>query len=127
MDLRRLSNLQPGFPGVLHELQQASALCNCARQAAVKAAAPPQKTYIRNGRRSSETAAGGYNASLAIAAAYQQLGLCVTASEQDVRRAYKNLAIQLHPDKLVKASDADRAAAEDKFKAVAAAYSMLVN
>jgi curved DNA-binding protein CbpA len=64
---------------------------------------------------------------LAIAAAYQQLGLSVTASEQDVRRAYKNLAIQLHPDKLVKASDADRAAAEDKFKAVAAAYSMLVN
>eukprot|EP00775_Hariotina_reticulata_P007176 gene7176-7390_t len=66
-------------------------------------------------------------ASLATSTAYKQLGLSVNASEQDVRRAYKSLAIQLHPDKLVKASDTERAAAEDEFKAVTAAYRVLID
>lgn len=57
-----------------------------------------------------------------IDAAYRILGVTPDASEEEVKKAYKKLALKHHPDK-VEALGADvRKAAEEKFKAVAGAY-----
>jgi DnaJ-class molecular chaperone len=45
---------------------------------------------------------------------------------QQVRQAYKQLAVQLHPDKWVLAVPEQQAAAEAHFKQVAAAYQALL-
>jgi curved DNA-binding protein CbpA len=51
---------------------------------------------------------------------YQALGLPQTAAADEIKRAYRRLAKELHPD----ANPGD-AAAEQKFKAVATAYGVL--
>lgn len=51
---------------------------------------------------------------------YEVLGVSRTASEQEIKSAYRRLAVQHHPDK--NPGDAE---AEDKFKEAAEAYSIL--
>ena len=51
---------------------------------------------------------------------YALLGVPETASEQDVSRAYRKLARELHPD-----VNPDKAGAEERFKDVSAAYDVL--
>lgn len=51
---------------------------------------------------------------------YEVLGVSRTASEQDIKSAYRRLAVQHHPDK--NPGDAE---AEDRFKEAAEAYSVL--
>lgn len=53
--------------------------------------------------------------------AYQILNLPINSSEEDIKKAFKKLAIQYHPDKN---KDAD---AEDKFKKINEAYQTLTN
>nr|XP_027220492.1 dnaJ protein homolog 1-like [Penaeus vannamei]XP_027220494.1 dnaJ protein homolog 1-like [Penaeus vannamei]XP_027224314.1 dnaJ protein homolog 1-like [Penaeus vannamei]XP_027234942.1 dnaJ protein homolog 1-like [Penaeus vannamei]XP_027237040.1 dnaJ protein homolog 1-like [Penaeus vannamei] len=50
---------------------------------------------------------------------YKILGLSKDASEGDIKRAYRNMALKYHPDKN-KSDDA-----EEKFKLVAEAYEVL--
>jgi len=52
---------------------------------------------------------------------YTVLGLSTTATEEDVRRAYRRLAVRWHPDK----NPEDLAKAEQRFKEVSAAYEVL--
>ena len=52
---------------------------------------------------------------------YQVLGVPRNASEDDVRRAYRKLAKELHPD----LNPANRASAEERFKKVSAAYEIV--
>ncbi|MBX9590702.1 MAG: DnaJ domain-containing protein [Hyphomonadaceae bacterium] len=52
---------------------------------------------------------------------YQVLGVPRSASEDDVRRAYRKLAKELHPD----LNPANRASAEERFKKVSAAYEIV--
>jgi DnaJ family protein A protein 2 len=54
---------------------------------------------------------------------YTILGVEKTASEEEIKRSYKKLAIRYHPDK----NPDDREAAEKKFKELAAAYEVLSN
>lgn len=54
---------------------------------------------------------------------YAALGVPKDASAADIKKAYRKLARENHPDKTV--GDADREAAEDRFKAVSEAYSVL--
>ncbi|HYJ45697.1 MAG TPA: DnaJ domain-containing protein, partial [Pyrinomonadaceae bacterium] len=51
---------------------------------------------------------------------YEVLGVSRTASEQEIKSAYRRLAVKFHPDK-----NPGDAAAEEKFKEAAEAYSVL--
>ncbi|HEV8366496.1 MAG TPA: molecular chaperone DnaJ [Pyrinomonadaceae bacterium] len=51
---------------------------------------------------------------------YEILGVSKTATEQEIKSAYRRLAVKHHPDK-----NPNDAAAEDKFKEAAEAYSVL--
>lgn len=52
---------------------------------------------------------------------YSVLGVSNDSNEEEIRKAYKRLALRYHPDKN---SDAD---AEDKFKQIAQAYDVLTD
>ena len=51
---------------------------------------------------------------------YEVLGVSRTASEQEIKSAYRRLAVQHHPDK-----NPNDASAEEKFKEAAEAYGVL--
>src|SRR6185503_8651269 len=53
---------------------------------------------------------------------YEILGVSRTASDQELKTAYRRLAVKYHPDK-----NPNDAAAEEKFKEAAEAYSVLSN
>ena len=53
---------------------------------------------------------------------YQILGVNRNSSQNDIRKAYKSLALKYHPDK-----NPDDDIAESKFKEVSEAYSCLSN
>lgn len=56
---------------------------------------------------------------------YEVLGVEKTASDAEIKKAYRKLAIEYHPDRQNGKSDAEKAAAEEKFKEAAEAYSVL--
>ena len=58
---------------------------------------------------------------------YEILGVSRDASENDIKKAYKKLALQYHPDRQGGKSDAEKKAAEEKFKEVSWAYDILSN
>ena len=51
---------------------------------------------------------------------YEELGLDKTASAEDIKKAYRKLAFQYHPDR-----NPDDKVAEEKFKKISAAYDVL--
>jgi len=53
---------------------------------------------------------------------YEVLGVTRTASDQDIKSAYRRLAVQFHPDK-----NPNDASAEEKFKEAAEAYGVLAD
>src|ERR1043166_8825171 len=53
---------------------------------------------------------------------YEVLGVTRTATDQEIKSAYRRLAVKFHPDK-----NPNDAAAEEKFKEAAEAYSVLSN
>jgi molecular chaperone DnaJ len=53
---------------------------------------------------------------------YDILGVAKNASDEDIKKAYRKLAMQFHPDRN---ADGDKAAAEIKFKEAKEAYECL--
>ena len=51
---------------------------------------------------------------------YEVLGVSKTASEDEIKKAYRKIAIKYHPDR-----NPDDKSAEEKFKEAAEAYSVL--
>ena len=56
---------------------------------------------------------------------YEILGISRNASENDIKKAYKKLAMIYHPDRQANKSDKEKKEAEEKFKEVSWAYSIL--
>lgn len=56
---------------------------------------------------------------------YNILGVDRNASEEEIKKAYRKLAIQYHPDKQVGKTDFEKKEAEEKFKEAAEAYEIL--
>ena len=56
---------------------------------------------------------------------YEVLGVAKDASADDIKKAYRKLAVKYHPDRHVNDSEAEKKAAEDKFKEAAEAYDVL--
>lgn len=56
---------------------------------------------------------------------YEVLGVGKQASADEIKKAYKKLAIKYHPDRQAGKSEAEKKDAEDKFKEAAEAYSVL--
>lgn len=56
---------------------------------------------------------------------YEVLGLQKGASTDDIKKAYRKLAVKWHPDKWQQASDAEKKTAEENFKELAEAYDVL--
>ena len=56
---------------------------------------------------------------------YKILGVDKNASEDEIKKSYKKLAIQFHPDKFATESEEKKKEAEEKFKEINEAYSVL--
>lgn len=56
---------------------------------------------------------------------YEILGISKNASADDIKRAYKQLALRYHPDRQGGKSEAEKKEAEEKFKEISFAYSIL--
>lgn len=56
---------------------------------------------------------------------YEVLGLQKGASADEIKKAYRKLAVKWHPDKWSQASDAEKKTAEENFKELAEAYDVL--
>ena len=56
---------------------------------------------------------------------YEVLGVQKNASPEEIKKAYKKMAIKYHPDRQSGKSDAEKKDAEEKFKEAAEAYSVL--
>ena len=56
---------------------------------------------------------------------YDVLGVSKNATQDELKKAYRKLSMAYHPDRQIGKSDAEKKAAEEKFKAVGEAYSVL--
>ena len=56
---------------------------------------------------------------------YDLLGVEKTASEAEIKKAYRKLAMKYHPDRFANASETEKKEAEEKFKEVNEAYQVL--
>ena len=56
---------------------------------------------------------------------YEVLGVNKNATEEEIKKAYKKLAIKYHPDRQSGKSDEEKKEAEEKFKQCAEAYEVL--
>lgn len=54
--------------------------------------------------------------------AYTTLGLTASATDDEIKKAYRRMAMHYHPDKQVNVSEQERQAAAEKFRAANKAY-----
>lgn len=114
LDLQRLKKAAPGTPGLLAQLEEAARLSlgGATRGAGARSEGPTA---------AAARAGGGGAADEAL----RTLGLPAGATSAQARRAYLKLAARWHPDKWGAASEAQRAAAEERFMAVQRSYELL--
>ena len=53
---------------------------------------------------------------------YEVLGITKGASEAEIKKAYRKMAMKFHPDKFSNATDKEKEEAESKFKEINDAY-----
>ena len=54
--------------------------------------------------------------------AYTTLGLTASATDDEIKKAYRKMAMQYHPDRQINASETEQKWAAEKFRAVQKAY-----
>jgi len=76
---------------------------------------------------------GGYNqrtqttsqSGISLDKAYQILGITKTATESEIKKAYRKLAIKYHPDKVAQLGEEFQKGAKEKFQKVQDSYEMI--
>ena len=63
---------------------------------------------------------------VALEQAYQTLGIPSTATDDEVRQAYRRLALQFHPDRVAAQGEAARQQAEKKFQEITQARDIIM-
>ena len=58
--------------------------------------------------------------------AYRTLGIAQTATDDEVRQAYRKLALRYHPDRMASQDSAARAQAEKKFREITEARDVIL-
>ena len=53
---------------------------------------------------------------------YKILGIEANATDEEVKKAYRKMAVKYHPDKVATLGEDVQKAAEEKFKAISLAY-----
>ena len=53
---------------------------------------------------------------------YEVLGVDKSASAEEIKKAYRKMAVKYHPDKVATLGEDVQKAAEEKFKAISQAY-----
>ena len=81
--------------------------------------------YERVNKRTSESHSKSINTSARIELAYQVLGLTSTASIQEIKSAYRKLAMVHHPDKFMNESPEQIKLAHERFQKILDAYELL--
>lgn len=56
---------------------------------------------------------------------YELLGLDKSASEAEIKKAFRKAAMKYHPDRMAKADEKEKKEAEEKFKELNEAYQVL--
>jgi DnaJ homolog subfamily C member 7 len=107
LDIQRLKQVAPGDAGIAVLLEDAANMC------------------LESGVGSAESGQKILPCGTGPASAYAALQVKRTASVAEIRKAYLSLASKFHPDKWVAAGEDERALAEERFKAIQAAYDTL--
>lgn len=81
--------------------------------------------YKRVNSKSSSTSSSKPNNSARVELAFQVLGLTSTASIQEIKRAYRKLAMVHHPDKFMNESPEQIKLAHERFQKILDAYELL--
>ena len=77
--------------------------------------------YNNNGSNSSSS--NSYNSnSYSSESNYKILGISPSATDEEVKKAYRKMAIKYHPDKVATLGEDVQKAAEEKFKTISQAY-----
>ena len=58
---------------------------------------------------------------------YEVLGVDKNATDEELKKAYRKVAMKYHPDRQTDKSEAEKKEAEEKFKEAAEAYDVLSN
>jgi DnaJ like chaperone protein len=97
---------------------------NPPKPAQQEAYSAPQKDHMRTGHNANHQPG---NQSPELQKAYKILGVTADLTEDEIRRAYKKLVSQLHPDKLMSQGlpQDQLIAATERFKRIQAAYSFI--
>ena len=56
---------------------------------------------------------------------YEILGVSKDASQEEIKKRYRTLALKMHPDRLVGKSDSEKKEVEDKFKEINDSYDFI--
>lgn len=78
-------------------------------------------SYNRGGRTGANNATSNAG-KMSLSQAYQILGVSASATNEEVKKAYRKLAMKFHPDKVANLGDDVKASAENRFKQIKEAY-----